>query len=169
MDKTEIEKLVAQLQLQPHPEGGFFRETYRSTEVIPNSQLGSNYDGDRNVSTAIYFLLTSDNFSAFHRINQDEFWHFYTGSPIVLHVIDLAGNHTKTVIGIDLENGQVPQAVVKGGCWFAAHVLEPDNFSLLGCTVAPGFDFRDFILADRKELISAYPQHEELIAAFTRS
>jgi predicted cupin superfamily sugar epimerase len=112
--------------------------------------------------------LTSDAFSAFHRIRQDEIWHFYDGSPIALHTIKQDGVYTKTIIGRDFDLGQVPQFVVPGGSWFAAMVINPDDYSLIGCTVSPGFDFRDFELPSRNDLISKFPQHKEIISKLTR-
>lgn len=162
-----VNELVNLLDLQPHPEGGFFKETYRSTGEINQESLDASYNGKRNYSTCIYFLLTSDNFSAFHRIKQDEIWHFYDGSTIKLHVIANNGDYTNYNIGIDIANGEVPQAVVEGGSWFAAEVLTKDSYSLVGCTVAPGFDFQDFELKSGKELVSLFPQHENLILRLT--
>ncbi len=164
----KAEDLINYLNLQAHPEGGYFKETYRSKGLIEPSNLSGNYDGSRNYSTAIYFLLTSESFSAFHKINQDEFWHFYTGSPIRLHMISPKGEYTFVIIGNDLEAGQHFQYYVPGGYWFASEVVNEDGFSLLGCTVAPGFDFKDFVLADRGKLIEAFPEHEVVIKKLTR-
>lgn len=164
-----INELIQKLDLQPHPEGGYFKETYRSEEQISHSELGDDYSGKRNVSTCIYFLLTSDMFSAFHKINQDEIWHFYEGSPIELHTISEAGNHSKYLIGGDFSSGQTPQLVVRGGNYFAARIIEKESYALVGCTVAPGFDFDDFDLPSRKELLGKFPGHDELISEFTHS
>src|SRR5690554_4490747 len=101
MAVTPIEELIKKLELQPHPEGGYFKETYRSSGEINNESLGIEYKGKRNYSTCIYFLMTTESFSAFHRINQDEIWHFYEGSPIRLHIISEEGNHTTHIIGRD--------------------------------------------------------------------
>ncbi|MCP9199000.1 cupin domain-containing protein [Gramella sp. GC03-9] len=162
---TIEEKIIEKLGLQLHPEAGYFKETYRSKgEINP----GSAYNGTRNYSTCIYFLLTSGMFSAFHRIKQDEIWHFYEGSNIDLHIISETGQHSSKLIGRDLFKGESPQVVVPGGSWFAAEVTTPNSFALVGCTVAPGFDFSDFELAQRNELTSAFPQHRDLIARFTR-
>ncbi|WP_462252008.1 cupin domain-containing protein [Ekhidna sp.] len=163
-----VADLIAKLDLEPHPEGGYFKETYRSEEYISAEALSEEYVGSRNHSTCIYFLLTSDTFSAFHKINQDEIWHFYQGSPIQLHTISEEGNHEEFLIGSDLSEGQSPQLVVPGNHWFAAKVITPDSYALLGCTVAPGFDFQDFTLAVRKKLIELFPQHSDLITEFTR-
>ncbi|WP_250434348.1 cupin domain-containing protein [Hanstruepera flava] len=165
--KNAIHDLISKLDLKPHPEGGFFKETYRSKGVIDESHLGASYTGKRNYSTCIYFLLTSDNFSAFHRIKQDEIWHFYDGSPIDLHVISESGVYHKHVIGIDIKNGEVPQFVVPGGSWFAAEAINQNAYALIGCTVSPGFSFEDFELKSRDDLISLFPDHKEIISRLT--
>lgn len=162
------EDLVAALHLKPHPEGGFFRETYRSDGEIPKEHLTKGYSGSRNYSTCIYFLLTSKNFSAFHKINQDEIWHFYDGAPLRLHIITEAGIYSNQLIGRDIKSGQTPQFVVEGGSWFAAEVEHGNSYSLIGCTVSPGFSFDDFELASRPELIALSPQNKELILRLTR-
>ncbi|MDR9441840.1 MAG: cupin domain-containing protein [Schleiferiaceae bacterium] len=163
-----LEDLVAHFQLQPHPEGGYFRETYRSETTLPAEQLSGDHSGPRNLSTCIYFLLTAGNFSAFHRIQQDEGWHFYHGAPLLLHIITPEGHYQKHHIGTDFRAGQVPQYVVPGGCWFAAEVTTARAYSFIGCTVAPGFHFDDFELARRQELQAAFPQHQALIERLTR-
>ena len=164
-----VEKIIKKLDLQPHPEGGYFKEVYRSKTEIPGHVLGENFNGDRNCSTSIYFLLTSENFSAFHRIRQDEIWHFYMGSAIDLHVITEKGDHKKYIIGNDLEADELLQLVVPAGDWFAAEVNKPDSFALVGCTVSPGFSFEDFELPSRYELLNKFPQHRDLITKFTHS
>ena len=160
----QIKDIIQQLDLQPHPEGGYYRETYRSDESV---DLANPYDGSRNFSTCIYFLLTSDMFSAMHRIRQDEIWHFYLGSPIELHTLSAHGDHQRYMIGTDLPH-QWPQLIVQKDHWFAARVSHKHSYALVGCTVSPGFDFADFELAKREELISSFPQHKELILTFTR-
>lgn len=164
----EAEKIIKKLSLLAHPEGGFFKETYRSQGVISEENLGSEFEGPRNYSTCIYFLLTSEAFSAFHRIKQDEFWHFYKGSPIKLHIISENGTYKNVIIGNNLEKDEVPQFVVKANYWFAAEVIEANNYSLLGCTVSPGFDFKDFELAERDALLAQFPKHKDIITALTR-
>lgn len=155
---------VRHLRLQPHPEGGFFGETYRSAlEITPEG-----YPGRRPASTAIYFLITAAAFSAFHRLRSDEGWHFYTGSPLRLHLIHPDGSLETRLLGADPAQGQQFQTVVPAGVWFAAEVPAPDGYCLAGCTVAPGFDFADFELAERAALSAAYPQHAELIRMLTR-
>ena len=165
---NRLEEIIKKLELEPHPEGGYFKETYRSTGEINSASLDNAYSGNRNYSTCIYFLLTSENNSAFHRIKQDEIWHFYDGSPIRLHTISENGEHNSHIIGRDILNGESPQLVVKGGDWFAAEVINKDDFSLVGCTVSPGFSFEDFELPARKVLLEKFPEHAELITKFTR-
>jgi predicted cupin superfamily sugar epimerase len=160
-------ELIDRLELLPHPEGGYYRETYRSKGVIAQSAL-TDFDGERNFSTAIYFMLTSRSFSALHRIRQDEVWHFYTGSPLHVHVIDANGKYRKNLVGINISNGEVPQLVVKAGDWFGATVAVKNSFALVGCTVAPGFDFRDFEMGTREQLNALFPQHAEVIGRLTR-
>jgi predicted cupin superfamily sugar epimerase len=164
----QIRELVDRLQLKPHPEGGFYREIYRSEGVIGNRELGPAFEGSRNYATGIYFLLTAGNFSAFHRIRQDEVWHFYKGAPLDLHIISPGGERLSHVVGNEIMAGQHPQVTVPAGCWFASGVRGAGSYSLVGCTVSPGFDFRDFELAKRNELVKLYPQHSELILSFTR-
>lgn len=160
----DVQLLIEKLELRPHPEGGYYRETYRSKEQITLK----GFEGDRNYSTAIYFLLTSENFSAFHKIKQDEVWHFYSGSPLFVHVIDEQGTYMRHTVGIDLAKGEVPQLVVRAGDWFGSSVVDPGSYSLVGCTVAPGFDFRDFEMAKRQELLQKFPAHQEIISRLTR-
>lgn len=164
----DVDFLIKKFDLNPHPEGGYYRETYRSSESIEQSALPENYKGSRNHSTCIYFLLTSDTFSAFHKINQDEIWHFYSGSPLKLYVISDKGDYSEHIIGNDFTHEQVAQFVVPAGHWFAAKTVEPNSYSFVGCTVAPGFDFADFVLPEREELLSKFPQHSEMITALTR-
>ena len=164
-----VSDIIKRLELQPHPEGGYFKETYRSKGLINSENLEEAYSGDRNYSTAIYFLLTSDSFSAFHRINQDEVWHFYDGSPIRLYMISPEGELSSQLIGLNLEQGELPQFVVPGGHWFSAEVLNSESYSLVGCTVAPGFSFEDFQMIPRHELIEMFPKHKEIITKMTHS
>jgi len=161
---------IDQLDLQAHPEGGYFAEVYRSREQIPAEALPARYQGPRNFGTSIYFLLKGDGFSAFHRIRSDEGWHYYTGnSPIWLYVIAPDGALTEHVLGPEVAEGQTFQAMVPAQHWFAAQVAqEEDAYGLVGCTVQPGFDFADFELADRQTLTALFPAHRDLIARLTR-
>ena len=162
-----IESIIRQLDLKPHPEGGYFKETYRSSGIIQPNSLTPDYSGERHYSTCIYFLLTSERFSALHRIKQDEIWHFYRGSAIRLHMISEDGKHTEHIIGNHLENGEVPQLVVPGGYWFAAELINPDSYALVGCTVSPGFSFEDFELKSRSDLSKLFPHLESIISKLT--
>ncbi|MCB9189947.1 MAG: cupin domain-containing protein [Flavobacteriales bacterium] len=164
---SEIDKIVSRLGLVSHPEGGYYKETYRSSQIIGANCL-DGFSGDRNYCTSIYFLLTSDNFSAFHRIKQDEIWHFYQGSPLYVHVIYPDGNYVRHQVGMNLDGGQEPQLTVPAGCWFASSVKNKNDYSFVGCTVAPGFDFEDFELATYSDLSEIYPQHRDLIKSLTR-
>ncbi len=159
---------IDKLNLLPHPEGGYYSETYRAQLTIPREALPPQFTGPRLVSTAIYFLLQGQNFSTFHRLRSDELWHFYSGSPITVHVIEPDGSYSEIKLGNDPEAGEVLQAVVKAGCWFASRVKDGASFALVGCTVAPGFDFADFELATRSEFVRAYPAHQRLIEELTR-
>ncbi len=164
---NKIEKIIKKLGLKPHPEGGYFKETYRSKGEIKENSLPSDFCSKRNYSTCIYFLLTSETFSAFHKIKQDEIWHFYDGSPIELHIISPEGGHSKHIIGRDFSKGEVPQFVVPNNHFFAAKLLNDYDYSLVGCTVSPGFEFGDFELPSKKELIAKFPEHSSIISEFT--
>jgi uncharacterized protein len=158
---------IQKLELQPHPEGGFYRQTYRADLFLSKDAL-PGFKGPRPAATAIYFLLDNKNFSAFHRLQSDELWHFYLGASLVVHVIEANGVYFKIQLGSDPEGGEVLQAVVKAGCWFASEVRDGESFALVGCTVAPGFDFEDFELANRQELVRSYPEYREVIHRLTR-
>ena len=153
---------IEKLRLERHPEGGYFRQTYKAELLLPKTAIPAGFGGARAASTAIYFLLSGDHFSAFHRLRSDEIWHFYAGTPLEVHVIDPSGAHSIVRLGSDLDAGQVLQAVVPAGCWFASHVADWKSFAVVGCTVAPGFEFEDFEMGNRAELIRQYPQHGRL-------
>ena len=159
---------IEQLQLLKHPEGGWYKETYRSSGEIPDQAL-SGYEGSRNFSTGIYFLLTKDNFSAFHRIRSDEMWHFYAGDGLIVHEIQVDGTYIEHHLGLKVEDVEEPQLVVKANSWFASEVKGGGSWCLVGCTVAPGFDFRDFELVNYSTLSNAYPQFSDLIRRLTRT
>lgn len=165
---NQIEKLVSTFNLLPHPEGGFYAETYRSAESIIHKNLPERFTGDRSFSTAIYFLLPANNFSAFHRIQSDECWHFYEGGPLNVYVVHLNGELQIIRLGRDIAGGETYQAVVPAGCWFASRPASGVPYSFVGCTVAPGFDFADFELAEADKLIAEFPQHEILIKELCR-
>lgn len=161
-------ELIERFNLSPHPEGGYFRESYRSLETISKATLPRRFKGDRSYSTAIYFLLEQGNFSAFHKIQSDECWHFYAGDALVIHVIHLNGKLETIRLGSRFREGQVFQAVVPAGCWFASEPAPDSVYALVGCTVAPGFDFTDFEMATTEGLSKQYPQHRSLIQRLCR-
>jgi len=163
-----VNSLINQYQLLPNPEGGYYKEAYRSSVLINKESLPKDFGGDRNCSTAIYFLLEKGNFSAFHRIKSDECWHFYAGQALLIYVIDENGILETIKLGNDINKGEVFLAVVPANCWFASEPAPESSFSFVGCTVSPGFDFKDFELATKKELISIYPNHFELINRLCR-
>lgn len=156
------------LGLAPHPEGGWFRETYRAAETIPAAGLPGRFSGERAFSTAIYFLLASGQISALHRIKSDELWFFHAGSPLRINAITAGGEYRSTCLGPHPRRDQVFQAMVPAGCWFGAEPLASGSFSLVSCTVAPGFDFADFEMGRREELLTLFPQQQEVILRLTR-
>lgn len=159
---------INHLQLTPHVEGGAFRETYRSVLSIGKDCLPAGFQGDRNASTAIYFLLEQGQFSAFHRIASDECWHFYYGDTLLVYEIRQEGDLLIHRLGSNMATGENFQAVIRAGSWFASAPAEKSEYALVGCTVSPGFDFADFELAEREALSRQYPQHTDLIRLFTR-
>ncbi|WP_373514009.1 cupin domain-containing protein [Persicitalea sp.] len=155
---------IEKYQMQPHPEGGYFVETYRAAEQIPHAALPNRFGGSRAFSTAIYFLLEGHHFSALHRIRADEVWHFYAGDPLEVFVIYPESGALDIIrLGPDPEADEVFQAVVPAGAWFGSRPVAGAVYSLVGCTVAPGFDFADFELAEREKLLAAFPHHKLVI------
>lgn len=163
----QVSKIISQLGLCKHIEGGYFKETYRSEEMIGEKSLPKRFKGPRCFSTAIYFLLPGNEVSVFHKIKSDECWHFYFGSPLTLATIDRQGHLKRTILGPNLKRKQVFQTVVKAGIWMGAYCQNKKSFTLVGCTSAPGFEFEDFELAKRKELLVSYPQHTDIIKQLT--
>lgn len=165
---TTVQQLIQQFGLERHPEGGWYRQTYKSEELITASALPERYGGDRSFSTAIYFLLEKGDFSAFHRIQSDECWHFYTGDPLLVYVIKQNGQLDTITLGKKFTEGQQFQFVVPANSWFASRPAAGSEYCLVGCTVAPGFDFADFELAKANKLIAQYPQHSDLVRELCR-
>jgi uncharacterized protein len=162
------EEIIALLKLKPHPkEGGFFTETYRAEEAIPQNVLPQRYSGPRALGTCIYYLLTSRTFSAMHRLQSDEIFHFYLGDPVEMLHLSPDGTGETVVLGSDLPAGMQPQVVVPRGIWQGSRLTAGGKFALLGCTVAPGFDFADYEHGRRDELIRSHPQFREKITALT--
>lgn len=158
---SAIADIIRQLDLQPHPEGGFYRRTYQSAERITR-MAGTHIE--RYASTGIYYLLHDDAYSAWHRIDADEMWHFYAGDSLRIHMLDDHGNYQVQRLGDMLHDANaVFQCVVPAGCWFAAEREGTRGFSLVGCTVAPGFEFETFELADAQTLLHRYPGHRTII------
>jgi len=184
--KRTAEYWIKRLRLLPHPEGGYYRETYRSPETIVKSHIPPRYNGRRALATAIYFLLRGSQFSAFHRLKSDEIWHFYEGTPLNIFILEKRGTLKKIKLGLNPETGEQPQAVIKANSWFAAGLANRKSeiashglvrpwrknrkfYALIGCTVAPGFDFADFELGDREVLCRKFPEHRRLITRLTGS
>ncbi len=164
----KAEYFISKLGLEKHPEGGWFKEVYRSSETIKKEHLPAGFTGERHHSTSIYFMLTSDTFSAFHRIKSDELWHFYAGSTVTIYMIENDGVYSEIKLGNNMDNGEVFQCVIPKGVWFGAKVNSADSFCLVGCTVAPGFHFDDFELGEREVLLKMFPHHKGVIERLTR-
>lgn len=147
---------IEKLDLQKHPEGGWYKEIYRSEDKIGEHALPNNFNGERNFSTSIYYLLEGEDFSSFHRIKSDELWHFYTGSSGVEILWVENGNLIKKMLGCNIDKGEEFQHVIPKNKWFAARLISANGFALVGCTVSPGFYFEDFELADER-LLSEFP------------
>lgn len=157
---------IRHLELLPHPEGGFYKETYRASESASAAELPDRFGAARSFSTAIYFLLRSHDRSLFHRIKSDELWHYHAGGSLYIYILTDAGVITRT-LGPDVENGESLQVVVPANCWFGAKVAAENSYTLSGCTVAPGFDFADFELADRQTLLKTFPACSAIIELLT--
>jgi len=161
------DEVIAALKLQPHPvEGGFFRETYRSTGTLPAAVLPHNA-GPRSIGTAIYYLLTPQTVSAMHRLPTDEIFHFYLGDPVQMLQLWPDGSSRTLILGAGIADGQIPQTVVPGGVWQGSALLPGGAFALLGATMAPGFDYADYVSGVRAELTRIWPDRAELIQKLT--
>jgi len=169
MAGATVDELIRRLDLARHPEGGWYRETYRCEEIIPGGALPERFGGPRPFSTSIYFLLEQREISALHRIKSDEIWHFHAGASLTIHILTPRGGRQELRLGPDLSAGESFQIVVAAGCWFGAEVSGAGEYSLVGCTVSPGFDSTDFQLGNRSELLREYPQHAEIINRLTGS
>lgn len=161
----EVALLVTQLDLKPHPEGGYFKEWYRSPQASLYPQMSGS---PRSLCTSIYFLLEEGQFSALHRIKSDEIWHFYAGNPLEIVEITEDGKWQTTLLGNGLSANEQLTHVVKAGRWFGSRPSQGSTFSLVGCTVAPGFDFADFEMPDQSYFLTQFPHLKEQILAFTR-
>jgi predicted cupin superfamily sugar epimerase len=165
MDKTlsvdqlnkRTKELIEELDLKPHPEGGFYKETYRSVDSL---------EGERSLMTSIYFLLTSEHVSHFHRIKSDEHWYFHEGSSLTVHLLNDKG-HQELKLGSDLSTGESFYHLVPKNTIFGSTVDNQNGYALVSCVVAPGFDFRDFELLDSEYLLERYPNEEKIIRKLT--
>jgi len=155
---------IDQLSLIPHPEGGHFKEVYRSDEKISRKHLPERFNCDRSFASSIYFLLQKGELSAFHKIKSDETWYFHEGEALEIVIIDEMGILTRKLLGLNLSSGAMPQITVDKNQWFAAKTL--GEFTLVSCNVAPGFDFNDFELGDFDEMVSEFPQYEKIFREF---
>ncbi|MBI4405082.1 MAG: cupin domain-containing protein [Deltaproteobacteria bacterium] len=169
MNELNAKLIIQKLRLEPHREGGYCRETYRCSEKLNTTEKPGDQKKNRSLCSAIYYLLTEGQFSAFHRISQDEIWHYYAGDPIRHIQISPDGELTDTVLGPDLLADQVPQLLVTASSWQGCMLIEEGEWALVGCTVAPGFEFSDFELAKRDKLLRLFPQHQALIKKLTRT
>jgi uncharacterized protein len=163
------DQLIKLLQLQPHPEGGFYRETYRCAESVESGALPQRYSGDRSFATGIYFLLTAGTFSAMHKVASDEMFHFYFGDPVEMLLLEPDGSSRTVRLGHALDKGELPQFIVPHRWWQGSRLVEGGEYALLGCTVSPGFEFADFELGTRQALQSQYPGAAHTIGRLTRS
>ena len=163
------DQIVTLFNLKPHPEeGGYFVETYRSSEIIPEKALPSRYKGVRFFGTAIYYLLTPETFSMMHRLRSDEIFHFYVGDPVEMLHLQPNGSGEVITMGSDILHGMRPQVVVPKGVWQGARLSKGGRFALLGTTVSPGFEFADYEPGRRDELVKSHPKFRGLIVALTK-
>jgi predicted cupin superfamily sugar epimerase len=168
MMKTQAERLIEQLNLKPLTvEGGYYRETYRSSECIEKTGLPDRYTGPRSYSTAIYYLLTPETCSTLHRLPSDEVFHFYQGDPVEMLQLNEDGTGTVLSLGCDIENGFLPQVVVPKDTWQGARLKDGGSYALFGTTVAPGFEFEDHVVGERAALIAVYPAFKSMIERLT--
>lgn len=163
MNTNSIEDVISLLQLEPHIEGGWFKEVYRHSTVVRETSLGSGYSGPRNLATSIYFLLESGQKSRLHRLVSDEIWFFHAGNPLLIHTINQAGDYSGHLLGVAVSEGHLPQILIPAGTIFGAETMGEDGFTLMSCVVSPGFDYHDFTLFGVDDLLLQFPQHKELI------
>jgi predicted cupin superfamily sugar epimerase len=165
---ADVKRIIDRFGLQPHPEGGFFSEVYRSDIDLPHPEIPSGQSNRRCAGSLIYFLLAGQDYSAFHRVRwTDEIWHLYAGGPLELHIIDGHGSYRLQTLTTDLGSGK-PTAVVPAGEWQAASLADAARWAFGGCTVSPGFDFADFEMPPQSALIAEFPAHATLIESLTR-
>ena len=159
---------IERLNLSEHPEGGFFAPAFRAPEQIGRDGLPERFTGNRAMVSSIYYLLKKGQFSVFHRLRSVEIWNFFEGDPLTIYVLDPSGSMNQKRLGPNFDRGESYQAAIEAGNWFAAEHRGPGEFSLVGCTVAPGFEYEDLEIAGRAQLQAKYPQHTEIIERLTR-
>jgi hypothetical protein len=158
---------IETLGLAPHPEGGYFREVYRSADLIPAAGLPDRYGAPRCTGTSIYFLLEGRDRSHLHRLKSDEVWYHHAGGTLAISMILPDGRREDVRLGTSPRDGALPQAVLPRGAWFGARLESESDYALIGCAVAPGFDFADFELGRRSDLLASFPKHRTLIEDLT--
>lgn len=170
MPQSQIEELIKKLQLVPLPdEGGLFAESYRSDLIINKDNLPAGFSGERNINTAIYYMLTGSpvRVSKMHQLISDEVYHFYLGDPVEMLLLYPNGNSKKVILGQNILEDNHVQFVVPKGVWQGSHLLPGGTYALLGTTVSPGFNFDDTVIGNKKDLIDKYPDQSELISRLT--
>jgi predicted cupin superfamily sugar epimerase len=168
MNVMKAQEIIDALGMLPHPEeGGYFVETYKSKEAIPRKALPQRYHGKRSFGTAIFYLLTPETFSQLHKLESDEVFHFYLGDPVTMLQLRPDGSSEVLTLGQDIVGGQRLQVVVPAGTWQGSFLNEGGEFALLGCTVAPGFEYDDYETGSRGDLLKGFPEQEELIVRLT--
>ena len=152
------EYYIEKLNMESHVEGGYFKETFLSEDIDNN---------DKNLYSSIYFLLRTGEVSNFHRLKEDELWYFHAGESLTIYMIDESGNLITKKLGLNIEEGEEPQVLVKKGCIFGSAMNE-EGYALVGCMVAPAFSYNSFELFKREDLLKSYPEHKEVILKLTR-
>lgn len=158
---------IKNLNMTPHIEGGYYKEIYASEEEVPSKDENEEMREVRKLWTSIYFLLRNGEVSNFHRLKSDELWYYHSGSPLTIYMINHEGELLKEELGLNVEIGEKPQILVPKGYIFGS-AMNAEEYALVGCMVAPGFDFKDFELFERAYLLEMYPQHKEVILKLTR-
>ena len=161
------EYFIKHLALEPHVEGGYFKANFNSSENITSNDLRTKFEGERILWTSIYFLLRDGEVSNFHRLKSDEMWYYHAGSPLTIYMISPNGELTTHELGLNIEKGEVPQVLVPKNYIFGSS-MNNEGFSLVGCMVSSGFEFKDFELFQRQCLLDLYPQHKDIILKLTR-
>ncbi|MBZ9606556.1 cupin domain-containing protein [Clostridium estertheticum] len=155
------------LNMEPHPEGGFYKSSFDSCENISSNDLKTSFEGERILWTSIYFLLRDGEISSFHRLKSDEMWYYHAGSPLTIYMISPEGELTTKQLGLNIKNGETPQFLVPKNYIFGS-AMNSSGYSLVGCMVSPGFDFKDFEILKRDVLLNKYSQYKDIIIKLTK-